>query len=608
MNRKSTLFTFVVVLAVALSASVRVTGAQTLAPVQTVSGAEVAHPRPGLLPNGGSSRWPGKLAFTTAPVSAPREKVVNGADAALTFQRLWFFTNNNTDGASVAVDAAGGVHVGFSAYTSVGGAWPAYYAYCASNCANSASWTTTSVGNLGVWGGYTRLALDAAGHPRLLWYSQTSVSTPGVFQYAECNTACTNSANWAKVTLATASDYPSYSRYFALDQQGRPRYLYTDTTTDHTGTYYDYCDANCTSAAQWHEVQINSAFLLYDFSLVFDSTGGAHVAYRDATNYPDNLGYAECTACSNAAGWHSTLLVSMGSGAVFSLRLDAQNRPRLAFYTGYLGSGDPNNDLLEYVWCNATCIQEANWYNYALGLPANYGAEMDLALDQQGHPHVAYYVDNASTSYGLGYAVCTANCETNTAAWQSQFVETSDNLDASDPIPVKSGCSISSWLEVGLTPSLTLDAAGNPRIGYTAKHYQGGTCTISEDIRLVRFALAGSTTPPVPTPPTSVTLNGPTIGAVNISNIFTATVSPITATTPITYVWQATGQTAQTHTGRGASDTAAFTWPSGATGQKTITVSASNAAGGPVSKSSTITIYATPIQFNHWVYLPVVIK
>ena len=610
MNRKHSLVTFVIALALMTGASGA--SAQTSLPVQTVLDAVVAHNQPSLpLPNGGLSRidtaWPGKRAFTTAPVSAPREEIVNGAEAALTFQRLWFFTDNNTDGASIAVDAAGGVHMGFSAYTAVGGAWPAYYAYCASNCANSASWTTTSVGNLGVWGGYTRLALDTAGHPRLLWYSQTLVSTPGVFQYAECDTACTNAANWAKVTLATASNYPSYSRYFALDQQGRPRYLYTDTNTDHTGAYYDYCDANCTSAAQWHEVQINSAFLLFDFSLAFDTTGGAHLAYRDATNYPDRLGYAECAACDNAAGWQSTLLVNIGSGAAFSFRLDAQNRPRLAFYTGYLGSDNPNNNVLAYAWCNAACTLESNWDNYALGLPTHYGSKVDLALDQQGHPHMAYYVDNASTSWVLGYAVCTANCEDHTAAWQTQFVETSDDLDASDPIPLKSGCSVSSWLEVGHTPSLTLDAGGNPRIGYTAKHYQGGTCSISEDIRLVRFALAGSANPPGPTPPAGVAVSGPATGVISTAYTFTATVSPITATTPITYVWQATGQTAQTHTGRGASDTATFTWPTGATGQKTVTVSASNAVG-TASKSSSITIYSEPIVFDHWVYLPVVIK
>ena len=146
-------------------------------------------------------------------------------------------------------------------------------------------------------------------------------------------------------------------------------------------------------------------------------------------------------------------------------------------------------------------------------------------------------------------------------------------------------------------PSLALDAADNPNVSYLVKHGQlcydyQGHLQILYDAKGIRFARPGGSS--TPTAPGNVTVNGPTIGAVGISYTFTATVSPITATTPITYVWQATGQTAQTHTGRGASDTATFTWPTGATGQKTITVSASNAVGA-ASKNSFITIYNEPI-------------
>ncbi len=120
-------------------------------------------------------------------------------------------------------------------------------------------------------------------------------------------------------------------------------------------------------------------------------------------------------------------------------------------------------------------------------------------------------------------------------------------------------------------------------------------------MRLVRFALmgGGSTSP---TAPGSVIPTGPALGIINVSYTFTATVNPITATTPITYVWQATGLPTQTHTGRGGSDTATFTWPTGATGVKTISVSASNKAGA-AQGSKNITISETPIIFSHWVYL-----
>ena len=89
-------------------------------------------------------------------------------------------------------------------------------------------------------------------------------------------------------------------------------------------------------------------------------------------------------------------------------------------------------------------------------------------------------------------------------------------------------------------------------------------------------------------PPTSVDIAGPTDGLTNTAYTFTATVSPLTATQPITFVWQATGQLPITDTG-GLSDMAAFTWPT--TGAQAITVTAMNISG-TVESSHLITISA----------------
>jgi parallel beta-helix repeat protein len=84
-----------------------------------------------------------------------------------------------------------------------------------------------------------------------------------------------------------------------------------------------------------------------------------------------------------------------------------------------------------------------------------------------------------------------------------------------------------------------------------------------------------------------VTLTGPTTGMINIAYAFTATVSPITTTQPITYVWQATNQSQVTHTGGGLSDMATFTWST--TSTQTVTVTATN-AGGTVTNNHVVTI------------------
>jgi len=100
--------------------------------------------------------------------------------------------------------------------------------------------------------------------------------------------------------------------------------------------------------------------------------------------------------------------------------------------------------------------------------------------------------------------------------------------------------------------------------------------------------------------PTSVAIAGPTTGVVQVEYTFTATVSPMTATLPITYVWQATAteQVPVTHAG-GVSDTVTFTWST--SGAQVITVTATN-AGGRAANTQVVTI--NPIQK---VYLPVVL-
>ncbi len=85
-----------------------------------------------------------------------------------------------------------------------------------------------------------------------------------------------------------------------------------------------------------------------------------------------------------------------------------------------------------------------------------------------------------------------------------------------------------------------------------------------------------------------VSINGPTKGNLNATYSFTATAVPITASLPITYVWQAADQTGITHTNN-STDTISFAWNT--LGVKTITVTASNRLNA-VTNSMTITIGA----------------
>ncbi|MEM7032676.1 MAG: alkaline phosphatase D family protein [Chloroflexota bacterium] len=80
-------------------------------------------------------------------------------------------------------------------------------------------------------------------------------------------------------------------------------------------------------------------------------------------------------------------------------------------------------------------------------------------------------------------------------------------------------------------------------------------------------------------PLTSVTISGATQGFAGTAETFTATIMPIDATTPISYLWQTTDQTDQVQVG-GSSDTVSYNWNTA--GAKTIMVTAFNQAGNVV--------------------------
>ncbi len=91
-------------------------------------------------------------------------------------------------------------------------------------------------------------------------------------------------------------------------------------------------------------------------------------------------------------------------------------------------------------------------------------------------------------------------------------------------------------------------------------------------------------------PPTDVSVEGPTSGLARVGQVFVATVAPITAAQPITYVWQATSQAAVIHTDS-LSDAITFTWTT--SGTQLITVTVAN-FGGTVTATHAIAVRDPP--------------
>jgi hypothetical protein len=407
----------------------------------------------------------------------------------------------STYGTSVEVDDNGGIHAAYTIYSGMDeqGNKPATYAYCASQCADKTKWSTIHLGDDVQ---EVRLALDPGGHPRMMLYGPVYDPTwPRMrYQYAACNSGCTNPANWTITTLVTPIE-PTATReydnnhYFALDGQGHPVLIYTDTSqNDHPGTFYLSCQTSCTDANQWIETTLTTGALFDKPSLAFSPNGGARLAFGFFDENVDlYLSYAECDAnCTDGANWTATALVQIHGTAMYSLRVDSSGRPRMGVYTGSYAYGPFQPGKLYYLWCDAGCSGAQNWYLTDTQMPSGSGDGVDLALDAQDRPRMSFQI----AGEGLGYTWCDANCESDSGVWGSLEAESQESLaDNYEVLPIHR-CTISTWLN-GQRTSLALDSAGNPRIGYDAQHWWYGTELVNgvpqpcnyQDVTVTRLSL-----------------------------------------------------------------------------------------------------------------------
>ncbi|MBL7064616.1 MAG: PKD domain-containing protein [Anaerolineae bacterium] len=186
------------------------------------------------------------------------------------------------------------------------------------------------------------------------------------------------------------------------------------------------------------------------------------------------------------------------------------------------------------------------------------------------------------------------NCDVDTnGCWLEQIANGAPG-QAPQPDDILSYGETCTWGHTSVVAGSIVDSNGDGTIVVIEQNSSpDGSNTLTVNDWVVSNAVSGWLHDPRSdnVPPSGVTVAGPTTGVVQAGYAFIATASPITATAPITYVWQATGQLPVTNTG-GLSDTVAFTWNT--TGTQAITVTAAN-AGGTVTGTHVISIYI-PVQ------------
>lgn len=423
----------------------------------------------------------------------------------------------------VAVDHNGGVHVIYtSVYPDNSGVRPAYYAYCSANCDQKANFSVVALGDAM---SFAQLALDPQGHPRVMLttWPPSNANIPFLhWTYGACNSNCTSAGSWTLTEIAAAGSYTFWpdvlnNQSFALDAQGHPRLLYYANPygaepNAPTGTLLTYCDTTCTNAGNW------TTNVVYDgewnnLALTLTSAGQPRFAFTYNLGAPDyqwGLAYAECSDVTCSSG-SSNLIVtndsSQGFGsATFALRLDAQDRPRIAYYPGYSNDGTLPGTRLYYLTCNANCTQANTWQAVDIGLPTHESggtaifegeSGVDLALDQQGRPRIAFRMGFSLDE--LGYTWCNSDCATSPNGWSYQVLWSTAAQTAELGHPPREGCPdclppippcpLGFW-DAGYWPSIALDSNGNPRIVYEIQEQSGGGfCEAKTWARMTRFAI-----------------------------------------------------------------------------------------------------------------------
>ncbi|MCX6048990.1 MAG: hypothetical protein NT075_28145, partial [Chloroflexi bacterium] len=341
-----------------------------------------------------------------------------------------------------------------------------------------------------------QLKLDPAGKPRLLIRTASAPGSDGNdYYYAACDDNCTQESGWSLVGITSATGGAKYEQHdaeqpqrsFALDPAGRPRFVYLDDNSAvdplHVGVYYAYCDNHCTDQTQWQETRITELVqwdgkiedqerALY-LSLAFTPDGKPRLI--TAEFYPlegkaAELTYFECdSSCDLGYVWAKVKLYARGEGPLPSadLAIDADGHPHVAFYQEKIDDVGVQRQHLWYATCKETnCMTPMNWNARAMAFDARNGGAPDLALDAQGQPRIAYTYGEHG---GIGYSWCNANCESYAGQWQHSVIESGAQLQTVLPISYPANCDAGGW--TGLTPTLVLPATGSPQVAYDATYY-----------------------------------------------------------------------------------------------------------------------------------------
>jgi hypothetical protein len=197
------------------------------------------------------------------------------------------------------------------------------YAACASSCTDSASWRSVSLDSGGFFEDDVGLTVAPSGTVHAL---VEGVGTDSAVTYFTCDSACTSSANWSSLLLATGAGGGTPS--ILVGPSGT---LYAAYGGDHTSgsvpVTFATCAGGCLTLGNWSFAQLPAA-AGNDVSLLLDAS--EHPWLATSYGIRGKTVVLHCmAACGVASSWTQTTIDSLGDGLDISMVLDAQNQPRI---------------------------------------------------------------------------------------------------------------------------------------------------------------------------------------------------------------------------------------------------------------------------------------
>lgn len=435
---------------------------------------------------GGGGGGGGNPPPTTPPPTNPPPTQPPPTDPVFTVQTFFVEPNTKTASAAVAVDPQGGKHLAYDYFVPAIENAPAVYLYCppGKDCTDGANWSGVS---FLAQVEEVQLALTPDGKPRLLFTTSSTHSHDGSgrdYYYAACDSNCTQPGSWDGTyilyswgtAISDISNNETPQRYFALDHLGRPRFVYYDRNyyiePDHWGSFYVWCDEDCTSGPEaWSETLIGQT-TPYDSeifewpSLTFTKTGGPRIVANIFTldDAQSGVYYVACdTNCDDATNWDRVRLFERGSMhyVAWDIAVDLAGRMHIAFYKG--DTLDDTEFTLYYGICTSGCFNAANWTRFDMGFPTHAGEDVDLVIDRLGRPRMAYINDGDE----LEFAWCDSGCDL-AQNWKREVIDTTSAITAEWIPPRPPTCDAAFWDT--LIPSLALDQQGNAFVAYEARY------------------------------------------------------------------------------------------------------------------------------------------